>query len=185
MIMTASKPTPPIVIKKYANRRLYNTATSSYVTLDSLAEMVREDQEFTVQDARTGEDLTRAVLAQIMYEREATGTHLLPLNVMRQMIALYGDSLQTMVPKYIEASMKAFGANQERMRQMMKGAMGPFYPENLESAARQNLAMWEQGMKMFNPFAQATGTEPGDLQAIRQELADMHAEIDRLKGNKS
>lgn len=179
--MTDTPEQQPIIIKKYANRRLYNTATSSYVTLDNLAEMVRGGQEFTVCDAKTGEDLTRPVLAQILYEKEASGANMLPVTFMRQMIALYGDSLQTMVPKYLEASMKAFSGNQERLRQYMKGAMGPFFPqmENLENTARQNLGLWEQGMKMLNPFVHAQ--EGNDLQAIRAELAELHAEIDRLK----
>jgi polyhydroxyalkanoate synthesis repressor PhaR len=176
---------PVIIIKKYANRRLYNTATSSYVTLDNLSDMVRQGQEFTVTDARTAEDLTRQVLAQILYEKEAGGANMLPITFMRQMISLYGDSLQAMVPKYLDASMKAFSGNQERLRHYMKGTMGPFYPqvENLETAARQNMALWEQGLKMLNPFGHPG--EQNDLQVIRQELANLHSEIDRLKKHKT
>ena len=107
----------PITIKKYANRRLYNTAKSSYVTLEHLAQMVRDGQDFVVYDAKTGEDITRSVLTQIIFEEEAKGQNMLPISFLRQLIRLYGDSLQGVVPGYLEASMEAFGRNQEQLRE--------------------------------------------------------------------
>ena len=112
----------PIIIKKYANRRLYNTARSSYVTLDHLAEMVREGEDFVVYDAKSGEDITRSVLTQIIFEEEAKGRNLLPVNFLRQLIRLYGDALQGIVPSYLESAMETFSHNQERMRGQMRAA---------------------------------------------------------------
>ncbi len=121
---TKSGATGPIVIKKYANRRLYNTHTSSYVTLDHLCEMVKEGVEFEVRDARTGEDITRQVLAQIIFDEENKGQHLLPLQFLRQLIRFYGDSLQAFVPSYLEMSMESFTKNQHEMRQKFTDALG-------------------------------------------------------------
>jgi polyhydroxyalkanoate synthesis repressor PhaR len=118
------KAAKPIVIKKYANRRLYNTAKSSYVTLDHLSQMVREGQDFVVNDAKTGEDITRSVLAQIIFEEEAKGQTMLPANFLRQLIRLYGDTLQGFVPPYLEASMETFARNQEKMRAQIQKAFG-------------------------------------------------------------
>ena len=147
-----------ITIKKYANRRLYNTATSSYVTLDHLCEMVKEGVEFTVHDAKTGEDITRSVLTQIIVEEEGKGQNLLPISFLRQLIGFYGDNMQRMIlPSYLEASMKAFSHNQERMQDYLKEAFGvPF--GNMEEMGRQNMAMFERAMQLFNPFA---GGVPG------------------------
>ena len=146
-----------ITIKKYANRRLYNTATSSYVTLDHLCQMVKQGVEFAVYDAKTGEDITRTVLTQIIVEEEAKGQNLLPLNFLRQLISFYGDNMQFVVPRYLEQMMAAFAANQERVRQSM-GNMFPF--GNLEEMGRQNVAMIEQAMKMFSPFPTGEGKPP-------------------------
>jgi polyhydroxyalkanoate synthesis repressor PhaR len=143
----------PVVIKKYANRRLYNTATSAYVTLDHLSQMVKEKTDFVVYDAKTGEDITRSVLTQIIVEEESKGGQtLLPIPFLRQLISFYGDSLQGVVPQYLEMSMTQFARNQEQMRSYMQNAFGfnPF--QQFESMGKQNMAMFENAMRMFNPF---------------------------------
>ena len=119
---------PPVTIKKYANRRLYNTATSSYVTLDHLCQMVKEGTDFVVYDAKTGEDITRSVLTQIIVEEESKGQNLLPISFLRQLISFYGDNLQWLVPRYLEHSMKSFARNQEEMRKYMHDALGGLFP---------------------------------------------------------
>ena len=120
----AANSSEPVVIKKYANRRLYNTETSSYITLDLLSQMTREGREFVVVDAKTGEDITHNVLTQIIMEEEQRGKNMLPVNFLRQLIAMYGDSMQSMVPQYLEASMDAFRKNQQQFQEAMKGAFG-------------------------------------------------------------
>ena len=152
----------PITIKKYANRRLYNTATSSYVTLDHLCQMVQEGVDFVVYDAKTGDDITRAVLTQIIVEEEAKGQNLLPIKFLRQLIGLYGDSMQWMVPEYLDQVMEAFTSNQERMRQSMQETFGGMFPfGNMEEMSRQNMALFENAMKMFAPFNAEPGAGPG------------------------
>lgn len=149
-----SGPKPaPVVIKKYANRRLYNTATSAYVTLDHLSQMVKQKIDFVVYDAKTGDDITRPVLTQIIFEEESKGGQtLLPIPFLRQLISFYGDSLQSVVPQYLEMSMTQFARNQEQMRRYMQNAFGfnPF--QQFESMGKQNMAMFENAMRMFNPF---------------------------------
>lgn len=149
-----SGPKPaPVVIKKYANRRLYNTATSAYVTLDHLSQMVKDKTDFVVYDAKTGDDITRSVLTQIIFEEESKGGQtLLPISFLRQLISFYGDSLQGVVPQYLEMSMTQFARNQEQMRHYLQNAFGfnPF--QQFESMGKQNMAMFEQAMRMFNPF---------------------------------
>jgi polyhydroxyalkanoate synthesis repressor PhaR len=162
----------PTVIKKYANRRLYDTGRSSYVTLDDLCEMTREGYEFVVYDAKTGEDITRSVLAQIMAEKESKddGENLLPVNFMRKLIGLYGDSVQGLVPNYLENAFDLFLKNQESMREQMSkslqgmGAINPLNPmkgmfqvPGMEELNRQNAAMIERTMKMFTPFGMGGG----------------------------
>jgi polyhydroxyalkanoate synthesis repressor PhaR len=148
----------PVRIKKYANRRLYNTATSSYVTLDYLAQMVRNGTEFTVEDAKTGEDITRSVLTQIIVEEESKGQNMLPINFLRQLISLYGDNLQFLVPRYLEQSMESFGKNQEQMRAYMKDSFGGMFPmDRFEEMSKQNMAFFEQAMRMWNPFKGGVG----------------------------
>ena len=158
--MAAAESTPsakpaPVVIKKYANRRLYNTSTSMYVTLDHLAQMVKDKTDFVVYDAKSGEDITRSVLTQIIFEEESKGQNLLPISFLRQLIGFYGDNLQALVPQYLEMSMQSFAKNQEQMRKAMQGAFGfnPF--AQMEQQTRQSMAMFEQAMKMFNPFMAA------------------------------
>jgi len=141
-----------VTIKKYANRRLYNTATSSYVTLDHLCQMVKDDVDFVVYDAKTGEDITRAVLTQIIVEEENKGQNLLPISFLRQLIGFYGDNLQMVVPRYLETAMSTFADNQERMRTYMQEAFGGLFPfTKFEDMTKTNLAMFEQAMKMFTP----------------------------------
>lgn len=156
-----------IIIKKYANRRLYNTATSSYVTLDHLCDMVKNGREFLVHDAKTGEDITRSVLAQIIFEEEGKGQNLLPINFLRQLIRFYGDSLQSFIPSYLEMSMDSFSRDQVKMRERLAsafGGRGRF--EQLEDQVRQNLAMFESAVRMFTPFAPRM---PGSGRAERTE----------------
>src|ERR1700749_1174989 len=149
---------PPVRIKKYANRRLYNTATSSYVTLDYLAQMVRNGTEFTVEDAKTGEDITRSVLTQIIVEEESKGQNMLPINFLRQLISLYGDNLQFLGPRYLEQSMESFGKNQDQMRAYMKDSFGGMFPlDRFEEMSKQNMAFFEQAMRMWNPFKAGMG----------------------------
>lgn len=154
----------PVVIKKYANRRLYNTATSAYVTLEHLSQMVKDKTDFVVYDAKTGDEITRSVLTQIIFEEESKGGQtLLPIPFLRQLISFYGDSLQGVVPQYLEMSMSQFARNQEQMRSYMQNAFGfnPF--QQFETMGKQNMAMFEQAMRMFNPFraGQPGSGQPG------------------------
>src|SRR5688572_5305924 len=148
----------PITIKKYANRRLYNTATSSYVTLDHLCQMVKDGVEFAVYDAKSGDDITRSVLTQIIVEEEGKGgQNLLPLNFLRQLISFYGDNLQFLVPRYLEHTMESFARNQEQMRKYMSESFGGIFPfGRFDEMSKQNIAFFERAMRMLNPF------QPGD-----------------------
>jgi polyhydroxyalkanoate synthesis repressor PhaR len=154
----------PVIIKKYANRRLYNTQTSSYVTLDHLCEMVKEGTEFEVRDARTGDDITRSVLTQIIFEEEGKGQNLLPIRFLRQLIRFYGDSLQAFVPGYLDLSMESFTKNQEAMKSRVAEAFGGG-TSAIEAMTRQNLAMFERAMKMFTPFVPPTGRGANEADA--------------------
>jgi len=174
----------PVVIKKYANRRLYNTQTSSYVTLDHLCEMVKEGVEFEVRDARSGEDITRSVLTQIIFEEEAKGQNLLPIRFLRQLIRMYGDSLQAFVPGYLDMSMESFTKNQEAMRNRMAEAFGGG-GQALEAMTRQNLAMFERAMRMFTPFGLQTSRNEEQARAAANGSAETKPkpseEINELK----
>ncbi len=178
-----------ITIKKYANRRLYNTATSSYVTLDHLCQMVKDGIDFVVYDAKTGEDITRPVLTQIIVEEEAKGQNLLPINFLRQLISFYGDNLQWVVPRYLEHMMGAFATNQERMRESMKDTFGGMFPfNNLEEMGKQNLALFERTMKMFSPFGEqppqgsARNERPETPPPVDQEtLVQLKQQVDLLQ----
>jgi polyhydroxyalkanoate synthesis repressor PhaR len=175
----------PVVVKKYANRRLYNTESSSYITLDSLAEMVRGGRDFVVYDAKTGEDITRSVLTQIIVEEEAKGRALLPTGFLRQLIGFYGDSMQGLVPKYLEQAMANFARQQEQMRhvmqQTMQQTMGSLFSlGGIEEVGRQNMAMMERAMNLFSPFAAA---EPArQARPAEDEVTRLRAEVERLKG---
>ncbi len=157
------------VVKKYANRRLYNTATSSYVTLDDLGKMVRAGEHFVVYDAKTHEDLTRSILTQIILEEDSKGRNLLPINFLRQLISFYDDSLRAFLPRYLEVSMENFARNQEQIRSYIEGTLGRFFPMGpFEEMARQNMALFQRAATMFQPLplsgeeaAAAAGAEPG------------------------
>ena len=190
-----------IIIKKYANRRLYNTASSSYVTLDHLCQMVKDGQDFVVYDAKSGEDITRSVLTQIIFEEEGKGQNMLPVSFLKKIIGFYGDSLQAVVPNYLDATMDAFSHNQDDMRDYVGQTFGgvPGMKE-MEEIGRRNMAMFEQTMRMMNPFlanqdqapkdtpAQAsedkTGAKPeagGDaLDLLRQQMMEMQNQIEKL-----
>src|SRR6476646_3231297 len=152
----------PVVIKKYANRRLYNTGTSTYVTLEDLAEMVKKGEDFTVQDAKTGEDITHPVLTQIIFELEnKNGQSMLPIPFLRQLISFYGDQMQMIVPSFLEQSMIAFAKEQERFREQMKSAIGKSPMDMMkittpmkaiEDQARRNIEMFQNAMRLFTPF---------------------------------
>jgi polyhydroxyalkanoate synthesis repressor PhaR len=182
MSQTSTPETPPIVIKKYANRRLYNTATSSYVTLDDLSSMVKEGGEFVVYDAKSGEDITRSVLTQIIVEEEQKGHNLLPISFLRQLIGFYGDSMQWLVPRYLEHTMKSFAVNQDQMRKSLQDAFGGLFPfGGLEEMGKQNMALFEKTMKMFSPFpaSQERGDKPAEPTAP-PENANLRELTDRL-----
>jgi polyhydroxyalkanoate synthesis repressor PhaR len=154
----------PAVVKKYANRRLYNTATSSYVTLDELSRMVRAGQHFVVYDAKSGEDLTRSILTQIILEEDSKGRNLLPINFLRQLIGYYDDSLRAFLPRYLELSMENFAANQEQIRRYIEGTFGQFFPiGQFEDMARQNMALFQRAATMFTPRTPGNAADdPGD-----------------------
>lgn len=169
----------PIIIKKYANRRLYNTVTSSYVTLDHLSQMVKEGVEFVVHDAKTGEDITRQVLTQIIVEEESKGQNLLPISFLRQLIGFYGDSLQGLVPQYLEMTMQSFSNNQDQIRKYLNDAFGGMYPFNqIEEMSRQNLAMFQQAVDMFAPFGPGAGTGSGTGEGTAPENDEQPREND-------
>jgi polyhydroxyalkanoate synthesis repressor PhaR len=143
-----------VVIKKYANRRLYNTAASSYVTLDHLSEMVREGTDFVVLDAKTNDDITRSVLTQIIFEQESKGQNLLPVQFLRRLIRFYGDQMQGFLPPYLEMSMESFSKAQEKMRENMSRAFGATTPmAAFEEQAQRNMALFQQAMQAWAPFA--------------------------------
>lgn len=147
-----------VAIKKYANRRLYNTATSSYVTLEDLAQMVRDGQNFVVTDAKSGDDITRSVLTQIIFELENKGQNLLPINFLRQLITYYGDSLQSLVPSYLDLSMDTFSKHRGKMRETVSNAFGNSDRINMfEEQIRRNFSMFEDAMRMFSPFSSMGG----------------------------
>ena len=159
-------PNPDVVIKKYANRRLYNTATSSYVTLDELSKMVRHGEDFVVYDAKSGEDLTRSVLTQIILEEDGKGRNLLPISFLRQVIGFYDDSLRAFLPRYLELSMENFARNQEQIRRYIEGTFGSFFPVGqFEDMARQNMALFQRAATMFSPVPGAEGQREGDQPA--------------------
>ena len=192
-----------VTIKKYANRRLYNTASSSYVTLDHLAQMVKEGTDFTVYDAKSGEDITRSVLTHIIVEEESKGQHLLPISFLRHLISFYGDSLQAVVPNYLKQSMQAFAHNQEQMRRVVQDAFGGMSPfGQFEEMGKQNMAMFENAMKMFSPFHphgadddkgkaatksasadKSASNEGSDLDALKMQLAQMQQQLERMSEN--
>ncbi|HEY1797552.1 MAG TPA: polyhydroxyalkanoate synthesis repressor PhaR [Stellaceae bacterium] len=180
--------TKPITVKKYANRRLYNTATSSYVTLEDLAKLIKDGGDFVVQDAKTGEDITRSVLTQIIVEQEQKGQNLLPINFLRQLIGFYGDSMQFLVPGYLEQAMGSFARNQEQMRDNLRATFGMFPFGRFEEMGKQNMAMFERAMRMMSPYAATpepakTQTPPAAAEPKAEDpnLKRLEAQIEALK----
>jgi polyhydroxyalkanoate synthesis repressor PhaR len=197
-----------VVIKKYANRRLYNTSTSSYVTLDDLSEMVKKGTDFSVYDAKTGEDITRSVLTQIIFDEENKGQNLLPIRFLRQLIRFYGDSMQAFIPSYLEFSLESLTREQERFRQQMMDSFGGEPFRAMEEQARRNVAMFQQAVQMFNPFAlpqAATGTNGApaataaaggappesstasaedDIRALKEELKAVQRQLEQLAASR-
>ena len=172
----------PVVVKKYANRRLYNTESSSYITLDSLAEMVRLGRDFVVYDAKTGEDITRSVLTQIIVEEESKGRAMLPTGFLRQLIGFYGNSMQSVVPKYLEQAMGAFAVQQDQMRRAVESTMGTFIPPSLQEVGRQNMAMMERAMSLFSPFLPQEPEAPrAPASPQEEEIAALRREVDLLR----
>lgn len=169
-----AKSTAKVTIKKYANRRLYDTESSTYITLDRLALMVREGREFEVVDAKSGEDITRQVLTQIIVEEEARGATMLPLNFLKQLIGLYGNSMQNFVPQYLEAAMEAFQRNQSAARDAFGGNM-------FADLAKRNMAMFEDASRAFTGKAKSEGqASSSEVEELKAELAALQAKVDRL-----
>ncbi|MBV9954434.1 MAG: polyhydroxyalkanoate synthesis repressor PhaR [Pseudolabrys sp.] len=184
-----AEPVEPIKIKKYANRRLYNTGTSTYVTLEDLAVMVKKGEDFAVEDAKTGEDITRSVLAQIIFEQEnKEGQSLLPITFLRQLIRFYGDSMQMLVPRYLEQSIDMFTKEQGKFRDQMAQAFGVSGFGPMEDQVRRNMEMFEKTFAMFSPFAQKGGEKPrsggggSEVDDLKRQLEEMQKRIDRLGG---
>ncbi|MFQ5625485.1 MAG: polyhydroxyalkanoate synthesis repressor PhaR [Methyloligellaceae bacterium] len=206
MSKAAESQSEPVTIKKYANRRLYNTDTSSYVTLDDLAEMVKSERDFSVHDAKTGEDLTHAVLTQIIVEQESKGQNLLPIRFLRQLIRFYGDSIERLVPSYLEFSLDSLTREQDRYRKQIEDALGvpPF--DAIQDQVQKNFAMFEKAMGVFNPYASTkagseaakqggksrdkapaaaepaveTELKSGDIETLKAELTAMQDKLERL-----
>jgi polyhydroxyalkanoate synthesis repressor PhaR len=198
----------PVIIKKYANRRLYNTETSAYVTLDALAEMVRSERDFVVYDAKTGEDLTHSVLTQIIVEQESSGgQNLLPIGFLRQLIRFYGNSMEGLVPSYLEFSLDTLTREQEKYQKQFTNAFGHATFEAIQEQARRNIALFEHALTMFSPFAaaaegrkpapgaadsgekpkrasepapQAAASRSDEMAQLRQQLAAMQEQINKL-----
>ena len=173
-----AKSSDKVTIKKYANRRLYDTESSAYITLDRLAQMVREGREFEVVDAKTGEDITRQVLTQIIVDEEARGATMLPLNFLKQLIGLYGNSMQNFVPSYLEAAMDAFQRNQSAVKDAFGGNM-------FADMAKRNMAMFEEAAsamtgKKAAPAASASDGSADELAKLKAELAALQAKVDKL-----
>lgn len=191
--MTAEE--EPTTIKKYANRRLYNTGTSTYVTLEDLAEMVKAGEDFVVFDAKTGEEITRSVLTQIIFEQENKGQNLLPIAFLRQLIRFYGDSIQNLVPTFLDFSIDSFVRDQEKIRTQMANAFGPGALDVVGDQVRRNTEMFEQAMRMFLPFgvgerppaprvgedkSKPASGDAGDIDALRRQLDEMQRRLDKL-----
>jgi polyhydroxyalkanoate synthesis repressor PhaR len=203
-----AKEQEPTTIKKYANRRLYNTGTSTYVTLEDLADMVKNGEDFTVVDAKSGEEITRTVLTQIIFEQENKGQNLLPITFLRQLIRFYGDSIQNLIPTYLDFSIDSLVRDQDKLRGQMTNAFGPgafgpaaFGPGALEAVTeqvRRNTEMFEQAMRMFLPFGTANKAdaaaprsdtpaakaEGSDFDALRRQIDEMQSRLEKLSDKK-
>jgi polyhydroxyalkanoate synthesis repressor PhaR len=190
---------PPIVIKKYANRRLYNTSSSSYVTLEELALLLRAGKDFVVFDAKSGDEITRSVLTQIILEEDSKGRNVLPVTFLRQLIGFYDENTPAMLPRYLEATMDHFIQNQEQMQRYFEGTMGRFFPVNqINDMTRQNMAFLQQATSMFAPFPtgkdgakedEGDSPEEGrdavyeaqqrEIQRLQQEVAELKKQLGR------
>ncbi|SHF55180.1 polyhydroxyalkanoate synthesis repressor PhaR [Kaistia soli DSM 19436] len=194
-----AKDQEPTTIKKYANRRLYNTGTSTYVTLEDLAVMVKTGEDFVVFDAKSGEDITRSVLTQIIFEQENKGHNLLPITFLRQLIRFYGDSMQNLVPTYLDFSIDSLTRDSDKLRGQMANAFGPSAFTAIEETVRRNTEMFEQAMRMFLPFSGGRGDLPaspvggrvepktearvdGEFDTLKRQLDEMQKKIDQLAG---
>lgn len=186
---SAQTQSEPVIIKKYANRRLYNTAASQYVTLDHLSDMVREGIDFVVLDAKTGDDITRSVLTQIIFEQESRGQNLLPVQFLRRLIRFYGDQMQGFLPPYLEMSMESFAKAQDKMRENMSRAFGATTPmAAFEEQAQRNMQMFQQALSMWSPFA---GQVPGAAKATapaaevanskEEQVADLRRQMEAMQ----
>jgi polyhydroxyalkanoate synthesis repressor PhaR len=171
----------PVVVKKYANRRLYNTATSSYVTLEDLAKLIKGGGDFVVHDAKTNEDITRSVLTQIIVEQEQKGQNLLPISFLRQLIGFYGDSMQFLVPGYLEQAMVAFARNQDQMRDTLRATFGIFPFGQFEQMGKQNMALFEQALKMLSPYGGAAAPEAAPAEKAHEPAAEPDPRLQRLE----
>lgn len=198
MVHEGSPDVEPIIVKKYANRRLYNTETSTYVTLDDLAQMVRNEKDFVVYDAKSGEDLTHSVLTQIIVDQESRGQNLLPIGFLRQLIRFYGDSVGSIVPRYLEFSLNSLTRQQERYRNQFSNAFGSAAFEAMQEQARNNFAMFERAIGMFSPFQPNGDATPRqiegprraelpqsdkpeeELEALKAEFSAMQERLERL-----
>jgi polyhydroxyalkanoate synthesis repressor PhaR len=183
----------PVIIKKYANRRLYNTGTSTYVTLEDLAVMVKEGEDFVVYDAKTGEEITRSVLTQIIFEQENKGQNLLPITFLRQIIRFYGDSMQMLVPRFLEMSVENLTRDQAKFRESMSKTFGSGGLNFLEDQVRRNMEMFERAFTMFLPFAQKNAANPGNavsepggesenIDELKKQVSEMQKRLDKLVG---
>src|SRR4029079_12532628 len=190
-VQAVAKSDQPITIKKYANRRLYNTGTSTYVTLEDLASMVKAGEDFLVHDAKTGEDITRQVLAQIILQQEnKEGQSPLPIAFLRQLIRFYGDSMQMLVPRYLEVSIDSLTREQEKFRDQISQAFGMGGFGTMEEQGRRNMEMFERTFAMFAPFARKSGESPaepdkepkagGDIGDLKRQIDEMQRRLDRL-----
>ena len=189
MATNTEKGDEPIIIKKYANRRLYNTRSSSYITLEDLSRMTREGVDFQVLDAKTGNDITHQILTQIIMEEESHGEQMLPISFLRQLISMYGNSMQQLMPHYLEASMDNFRANQLKLQETWKASMGP---DAFAKMAETNMAMFKAAASAFMPGGTANPASPAppppspaapasdDLDALRAQMAAMQKKLDEL-----
>ena len=175
----------PIIIKKYANRRLYNTQSSSYITLEDLARMTREGIDFQVLDAKTGADITHQILTQIIMEEESQGEQMLPISFLRQLISMYGNSMQSLVPHYLEATMDNFRANQRKIQETWQTSMGP---EAFAQLAETNMKMFQAAASAFmpgakppEPPARKPAASSDDLDALREQMAEMQRKLDEMR----
>jgi polyhydroxyalkanoate synthesis repressor PhaR len=184
------------IVKKYANRRLYNTATSSYVTLDELSQMVRRGEDFVVYDAKSGEDITRSVLTQIILEEDSKGRNLLPIGFLRQLISFYDDQLHAFLPRYLEVSMENFARHQDQIRAYVEETFGRFFPiAQFEDMARQNIALFQRAASMFRPYgSEEAGDQgerpaptdqdlPGQMRELESKVEQLQRQLEQLSRN--